>query len=697
MQLTVRTKLLGTSVVTLVLMGVVGVLSIVSLGQVNDIADQAYAQGTVAIEHLRAVDVALVDKARAVTYTVIVGNEPDVQAKQDAQIAADDKTISDHLATFEALPLTREEQADLVAFKAVQAEYQTAFDQLHADARAGKFEAAAAEIPAAATVRAKMMTALDKLQGDADALAVTLKERTLGTYEQGRMLILLVLAVALLGSLTVSLFLARNIVNGVKAVQATMTSVAENDSAELAKGLAALARNDLTVEVRPVTDPIEKYGSDEIGQAAAVANEMIGQIQATVRSYETARAGLKSTVTEVKTAADAVARTSTEVSAAAAQSGTASSQIAETINQVALGASEQARASSDTSNAAQEMDAMIAQVGAGAADITTKVEVGSAALGDMAAAIKSASAASDEVNTVAASAAEATDHGRTAVRETVIEMARIKETVELASVKVTELGAKSDQIGAIVETIDDIAEQTNLLALNAAIEAARAGEQGKGFAVVADEVRKLAERSSRATKEIAALIGQVQAGTEEAVAAMRAGAEEVHSGNELAAQAGASLEAISESVTATRRAVERIVAAFEAMNRASSRVVIASDGIAVIAGQTNEATARMTAAARTVSGSVQSIAAISEQNSAAAEEVSAATEEMSAQAEEVVASAASLAQMADELDEVVARFVLESTGVEAAAPAANIVERRRSSDWEAPAPARARGRRSKAA
>ena len=113
--------------------------------------------------------------------------------------------------------------------------------------------------------------------------------------------------------------------------------------------------------------------------------------------------------------------------------------------------------------------------------------------------------------------------GAMAVDETAGGMKRIKVAVEATAVRVTQLGAKGEQIGAIVETIDDIAEQTNLLALNAAIEAARAGEQGKGFAVVADEVRKLAERSSRATKEIAALIAEVQQDTDEAVAAMDAG------------------------------------------------------------------------------------------------------------------------------------------------------------------------------
>ena len=169
-------------------------------------------------------------------------------------------------------------------------------------------------------------------------------------------------------------------------------------------------------------------------------------------------------------------------------------------------------------------------------------------------------------------ASSAAESGARVVAQTVEVMNRIAERVNATSRTVESLGERSDQIGAIVGTIEDIADQTNLLALNAAIEAARAGEQGRGFAVVADEVRALAERTTKATREISEMIKAIQSETRGAVSAMEEGVREVQQGTEEAAKSGNALQEILDQINTVSIQVNQIATAAEEQTATISEI-----------------------------------------------------------------------------------------------------------------------------
>lgn len=169
-------------------------------------------------------------------------------------------------------------------------------------------------------------------------------------------------------------------------------------------------------------------------------------------------------------------------------------------------------------------------------------------------------------------AGEVARDGGSVVEQTVKGMNRIAEFVEKASEKIQALGKSSEQIGEIVQVIDDIANQTNLLALNAAIEAARAGEQGRGFAVVADEVRKLAERTTKATKEISDMIKRIQNVTDNVVESMKEGSGEVETGKVLAQKAGNSLQEIINASDEVLDVVAQVASASEQQSATSEQI-----------------------------------------------------------------------------------------------------------------------------
>lgn len=406
------------------------------------------------------------------------------------------------------------------------------------------------------------------------------------------------------------------------------------DRAEVAQ---VIASNDLTVTPQPMSE------KDELGLAFAnmVSNlrKAIGNVALNVTSLSAA---------------------SQQLANAANQAGQATNQIAATVQQIAKGTADQASSINKTASAVEQMTLAIDGVARGAQEQSRSIAQASAVTEEINNTITQVANNATAVSSGSLTTSEAASKGAMTVERTLTGMQSIKAKVGISAEKVEEMGKRSAEIGQIVETIEDIASQTNLLALNAAIEAARAGEHGKGFAVVADEVRKLAERSSLATKEIGGLISGILATVAEAVKAMAEGTKEMEVGLSNANEAGQALNDILNAAEAVNKQALEATEASEKMKIASEALVSSVDSVSAVIEENTASTEQMAANSTEVSQAVESIASVSQENSAAIEEVSASAEEMSAQVEEVTASAQSLADMANALQMIVNTFKLSN-------------------------------------
>ncbi len=219
-----------------------------------------------------------------------------------------------------------------------------------------------------------------------------------------------------------------------------------------------------------------------------------------------------------------------------------------------------------------EMSVSSQQVSDNLDNLSSSTEVTASSITQMDASIKEVEETAEKTHELSEQASLDAEKGKMAVAETIAGIQAIRSTVEEASGAIEELGKQSSEIGKILTVIDDVADQTRLLSLNASIIAAQAGEHGKGFAVVADEIRELAERTATSTQEIALIISRLQTGTGDAVKAMQAGSERVHQEAERSKVAEEALEKLTDSALRSTVQVKSIVRATQEQSRGSRQI-----------------------------------------------------------------------------------------------------------------------------
>jgi len=404
----------------------------------------------------------------------------------------------------------------------------------------------------------------DAMEYQQDTLQGTIETVT-GNVETVSVVIIAISVAAFIIGIGIAMFISRIISKPVQLVSRAAEEVANGNLA---------------------VEKINVKNKDEIGELAASFNAMT--------------TNLRDLIFQVSSTSEQVASSAEEMMASADQTNAATNQVATAIQEVASGAETQSKNTEESARAVGEMSIGIQRV-------------------------------AETTSTVAESAQDTSKQalvGHESLEKVINQMKSINQSTNETNAVIKDLDKKSAEIGKIIEVITGIADQTNLLALNAAIEAARAGEHGKGFAVVADEVRKLAELSRQSAGQISGLVEVIQKDTHRVVGMMNKGTVEISTGTQLVEETGKTFNEILRSIEHVSSEIQEVSAISE----------------------------EMSASVQQVNASIEEVTRIARSSVASTGEIAAATEEQLASMDEVATSSASLAKLAEELREMVGKF-----------------------------------------
>jgi len=436
-------------------------------------------------------------------------------------------------------------------------------------------------------------------------------------------------AMLLFGWMAVAL--GRRVGGRLARVSTAIDHLAHEDMQHLTSALTLVADGDLTATFAFARAPLAVDGLDEIGTLSVAYNELVGAMNNLQQEFADATRRLRRALRGVLDTSGDLGEKSVAMAIETDRSNDAVAQIARAFGEVAGAARDQASRIVNASAAAEELSRSSQQIAAGATEQAVAARAATDAIYRLDEQITALATMGDRLSGVTRDAITQANAGSGAVLRTSEALNALISVNSNTVTAMTTLETRTSAVSAILGTIDEIADQTNLLALNAAIEAARAGEHGRGFAVVADEVRKLAERATLSTREIADILNAIRSETLHAMQALRSTTTRLEEGVEVAARGNEAITKITDAVRDTAAVADEVVDRSSMMRRESGSITQHITSVSAIIEENAAAASQMRATTEDLSGQLAPVAVAAEEQSITADAISSSAIDLTAQ------------------------------------------------------------------